>query len=333
MKNIFVTGVTGFIGSHTTVELFKSGYNVIGIDNLFNSNIEILDSIKRIAGRDVKFYRGDLVDINILDKIFAENEIDSVMHFAGFKAVGESVEKPLDYYYNNLVGTLNILKLMKKHNINHFVFSSSATVYDKDNPIPYVENFKKSSTNPYGYSKVMVEQILSDMSKTCKDFSCAMLRYFNPIGAHESGILGENPKGVPNNLMPYICDVAIGKREYLNVFGNDFNTIDGTGVRDYIHIVDLARGHVKALKYIFENKGEISINLGTGKGTSVFQLVKAFEEVSGKKINFKICERRKGDIDEFYADVNKAKEVLNWEAKYSINDMCRDSWNFIKSKI
>lgn len=331
MKNILVTGITGFIGSHTSVELIKSGYKVIGVDNLYNSNKNVLESIEKITGKKIKFYENDLRDENTLLKIFNENEIHGVIHFAAFKAVGESVNKPLEYYDNNLVGTLELLKTMRKYNCNKFIFSSSATVYGKDNPIPYLEHFEKSATSPYGHTKVMIEQILMDISKADENFSCVMLRYFNPIGAHESGLIGENPKGIPNNLMPYICDVAIGKRDYLNIFGNDYNTIDGTGVRDYVHVVDLSIGHVEALKYVFENVGVIPINLGTGKGTSVLELVKSFEKVSGRNINVKICGRRDGDIDEFYADTKKAKEILNWEAKYNIEDMCRDSWNFIKT--
>lgn len=330
MKNILVTGATGFIGSHTSVELIKAGYKVIGVDNLYNSNKKVLESIEKITGEKIKFYENDLRDSEGMSKIFDENEIHGVIHFAAFKAVGESVLKPLEYYDNNLVGTLELLKIMKKYNCKKFIFSSSATVYGKDNPIPYLEHFEKSATSPYGYTKVMIEQILMDISKADEDFSCVMLRYFNPIGAHESGLIGEEPKGIPNNLMPYICDVAIGKRDYLNVFGDDYNTIDGTGVRDYVHVVDLSIGHVEALKYVFKNVGAIPINLGTGKGTSVLELVKSFEKASGRNINVKICDRRSGDIDEFYADTRKAKEILNWEAKYTIEDMCRDSWNFIK---
>ena len=333
MKNILVTGVTGFIGSHTSVELLENGYEVIGIDNLCNSEIDVLDNITKITGKSIKFYQGDLLDSEILKKIFDENKIDCVIHFAAFKAVGESVLKPIEYYHNNLGGTLELLNVMKQYGCKKFIFSSSATVYGKDNPIPYLEHFEKSATNPYGYSKVMIEQILCDVCKADKEFGCVMLRYFNPIGAHKSGLIGENPKGIPNNLMPYICDVAIGKREYLSVFGNDYNTIDGTGVRDYVHVVDLAKGHVEAMKYVLDNNGEVAINLGTGTGTSVLQLVDTFEKVSGKKINVKICDRRDGDIDEFYADTKKAKEILNWTSKYGIEDMCRDSWNFIKLKI
>lgn len=333
MKKILVTGVTGFIGSHTAIELIKNGYEVIGIDNLYNSADEVIDKIKNITGHQIKFYEGNILNENDLRNIFSENKIDGVIHFAAYKAVGESVEKPLKYYHNNLCGTLELLRIMEEFNCNNFVFSSSATVYGKNNPIPYLEHFEKGATNPYGHSKVMIEQILSDICKVNKDFGCVMLRYFNPIGAHESGLIGENPKGIPNNLMPYICNVAIGKSEFLNVFGDDYNTKDGTGVRDYVHVVDLAVGHVLALDYVFKNKGEMAINLGTGKGTSVLELVKVFEDVSGEKINIKICERREGDIDEFYADTNKAKEILGWTSKYNLYDMCKDSWNFIKSKI
>ena len=333
MKNILVTGVTGFIGSHTTIELLESGYNVIGVDNLYNSNVEVLDKISKITKKTVKFYEKDLLDINSIDTIFKENKIDCVIHFAAYKAVGESVSYPMKYYYNNLVGTLNLLKIMSEYKCNKFIFSSSATVYGKNNPIPYLEDYDKSATSPYGYTKVMVEQFLDDISRSNDNFSCAMLRYFNPIGAHESGLIGEDPKGIPNNLMPYICEVAIGKREYLNVFGNDYNTVDGTGVRDYVHVVDLAKGHVKAMEYVLDNIGNIAINLGTGKGTSVLELVNAFEKVSGKSIKVKICDRRYGDIDEFYADTSKALKILGWSSKYSVEEMCRDSWNFIKSKV
>lgn len=333
MRNILVTGITGFIGSHTTVELIKEGYEVIGIDNLYNSDLDVLDNIEKITGKKIKFYENDLLDSNAIIKVFKENKIDGVIHFAGFKAVGESVLKPIKYYHNNIGGTLELLKVMKEYDCKKIIFSSSATVYGEKNPIPYLEHFEKSATNPYGYSKIMIEQILSDICRSDKDFSCVMLRYFNPIGAHKSGLIGEKPKGVPNNLMPYICDVAIGKREYLNVFGNDYDTIDGTGVRDYVHVVDLSVGHVKAMNYAFENFGWIAINLGTGRGTSVLQLVDAFEKVSGKNIKIKVCDRRDGDISEFYADITKARDILNWESKYNVEDMCRDSWNFIKTRI
>lgn len=331
MKNILVTGVTGFIGSHTCVELLDNDYIVIGLDNLYNSEVNVIDKISKITNKNLKFYECDLLNQKCVEKIFQENKIDAVIHFAALKAVGESVSFPLKYYTNNLSGTLNLLNVMEKFNCKKFIFSSSATVYGKNNPIPYLEHFEKSSTSPYGYSKVMIEQILSDICKSDKEFSSVMLRYFNPIGAHKSGLIGENPKGIPNNLMPYICDVAIGKRGYLNIFGNDYNTIDGTGVRDYIHVNDVAIGHVKSLEYVLRNTGEMALNLGTGKGTSVLQLVKIFEKVSGKKIEIRFCNRREGDIDEFYADVKKSREILNWSAKYSIEEMCRDSWNFITS--
>lgn len=332
MEDILVTGVTGFIGSHTCVELLENGYNVIGIDNFYNSDKEVLYNIEKITGKRIKFYEGNILDYALLSRIFSENKINCVIHFAAYKAVGESVNKPIEYYYNNLCGTIEILRCMKEFLCKKFIYSSSATVYGKDNPIPYLEHFKKSATNPYGYTKVMVEQILSDICVSDKDFSCVMLRYFNPIGAHKSYLIGENPKGIPNNLMPYICDVATGKRDFLNVFGNDYNTVDGTGIRDYIHVVDLARGHVLAMEYVLRSKGNIGINLGTGKGTSVLELVDAFERVSGKKININICGRRDGDIDEFYADTTKAKEVLGWEATYGIDEMCRDSFNYINNK-
>ncbi|BAK80844.1 UDP-glucose 4-epimerase GalE [Candidatus Arthromitus sp. SFB-rat-Yit] len=330
MKNILVTGATGFIGSHTSVELLENGYNVIGIDNLYNSYKDVLLKIEKITKKSIKFYEGDILDYTLLKKIFKENRIDCVIHFAALKAVGESVEKPMEYYYNNVSGTLNVLNCMKEFDCKNFIYSSSATVYDKDNSIPYLENYKKSATSPYGYTKIMIEQVLNDIYVADNDFSCVMLRYFNPIGAHKSALIGENPKGIPNNLMPYICDVAMSKRKFLNVFGNDYDTIDGTGVRDYVHVVDVAKGHVEAMKYVLVSRGNIGINLGTGKGTSVLELVKCFEKVSGKKINFKICPRRDGDIGEFYADTNKAKEILGWESKFDIEDMCLDSWNYIR---
>ncbi len=331
MKNILVTGATGFIGSHTIVELLNNGYNVIGLDNLCNSKIEVLDKITQITNKNVAFYKCDLLDSHAIDEIFCNN-IDAVIHFAALKAVEESILYPIRYYLNNLSGTLNLLNSMKKFRCKNFIFSSSATVYDKNNTTPYSEHFKKSATNPYGYSKIMLEQILCDICKSDKEFSCIMLRYFNPIGAHKSGLIGDNPKGIPNNLMPYICDVAIGKRKHLNIFGNDYNTIDGTGVRDYVHVSDVAIGHVESLKYLFNNTGNMALNLGTGKGTSVLQLIKSFEKVSGRKINIHFCDRRDGDIDEFYADVRKAKEILGWTSKNTLDEMCRDSWNFIKSK-
>lgn len=329
MKEILVTGGAGFIGSHTVVELINDGYEPIVVDDFSNSNAGVFDKIEDITGKAVKWYEGDVKRAEILDAIFSENNIEAVIHFAGFKAVGESVEKPLMYYDNNLISTIRLIEAMQKHNCKNFIFSSSATVYGPDNPIPYIETMPKSATNPYGYTKVMIEQILTDVCTADEEFSVVLLRYFNPIGAHPSGLIGENPNGIPNNLMPYICKVAVGKLPYLNVFGNDYNTIDGTGVRDYIHVVDLAKGHISALNYSLKNKGVNGVNLGTGKGTSVLEIVKAFEKASGKEIKYRIAPRRAGDIAEFYADTRKAKEVFGWEAQYGIDKMCEDSWRYI----
>lgn len=331
MKQILVTGGAGFIGSHTVIELIKNGYQPVVIDDFSNSNATIFDKIKKITGEDVKWYEGNVIDTAILEKIFSENNIEAVIHFAGYKAVGESVEKPLMYYDNNLINTIKLLEVMMKFNCKKFVFSSSATVYGPTNPIPYVETMPKSATNPYGYTKVMIEQILTDTCNSDKDFTAILLRYFNPIGAHESGLIGEDPNGIPNNLMPYICKVAVGKLPYLRVFGDDYDTVDGTGVRDYIHVVDLAKGHICALKYAFEIKGADAVNLGTGKGTSVLEVVKAFEKACGKKIEYQITPRRAGDLPEYYADTTKAKKLFGWEAQFGIEKMCEDSWRFISN--
>lgn len=328
MSTILVTGGAGFIGSHTCVELLEAGYDVVIMDNFCNSKPEALNRIKQITGKDFKFYETDMLDYEGTSKIFKENKIDAVIHFAGLKAVGESCVKPVEYYHNNLSGTINLIRAMRENGCKRMVFSSSATVYGMNNPIPYVETMPTSATNPYGYTKVMIEQILIDTAKADSEWSVSLLRYFNPIGAHESGLLGENPNGIPNNLMPYIAQVAAGKLECLSVFGDDYDTVDGTGVRDYIHVVDLAKGHLCAVKYVLEHKGTEAVNLGTGKGTSVLQLVHAFEKASGKKINYKIVGRRAGDIAEFYANTDKAKAMFGWEAKYDIDKMCEDSWNF-----
>lgn len=328
MSTILVTGGAGFIGSHTCVELLTAGYDVVIMDNFCNSKPEALNRIKQITGKDFKFYEVDMLDYEGTSKIFKENKIDAVIHFAGLKAVGESCAKPVEYYYNNLSGTINLIRAMRENGCKRMVFSSSATVYGMNNPIPYVETMPTSATNPYGYTKVMIEQILMDTAKADSEWSVSLLRYFNPIGAHESGLLGENPNGIPNNLMPYIAQVAAGKLQCLSVFGDDYDTVDGTGVRDYIHVVDLARGHLCAVKYVLEHTGTEAVNLGTGKGTSVLQLVHAFEKASGKKINYKIVGRRAGDIAEFYANTDKAKAMFGWEAKYDIDKMCEDSWNF-----
>ncbi|MGN0607303.1 MAG: UDP-glucose 4-epimerase GalE [Oscillospiraceae bacterium] len=331
MKKILVTGGTGFIGSHTCVELLENGYEVIVMDNLVNSKKEALSRIKQITGKDIKFYQTDILDFDGTCKIFEENQIDAVIHFAGLKAVGESVQKPLEYYHNNVSGTLVLLDAMRKYNCKTIVFSSSATVYGMDNPSPYKEEMRTSATNPYGYTKVMIEQILRDMCVSDNEWSVSALRYFNPIGAHKTGLIGEDPNGIPNNLLPYISQVAIGKLEKLNVFGNDYDTPDGTGVRDYIHVCDLARGHVCAVEYALSHKGFEPVNLGTGKGTSVMEVVRAFEKACGKPIKYVIAPRRAGDIGSYYADASRAKEIFGWEAKLTIDEMCEDSWNFIKN--
>lgn len=331
--SILVTGGAGYIGSHTVIELLKEGEDVIIVDNFINSRPETLEKIKEISDKDFKFYEVDLLDKPNLEKIFIQNNIEAVIHFAGLKAVGESVEKPIEYYYNNITGTLILLEVMKKYNCKKIVFSSSATVYGNPKTVPIKEDFPLSTTNPYGSTKLMIEQILQDVYVSDNEFSIIILRYFNPIGAHESGKIGENPNGIPNNLMPYINQVAIGKLEVLNVYGNDYDTIDGTGVRDYIHVVDLSLGHIKALKKARKANGVNIYNLGTGTGYSVLQLVNAFEKQTGIKINYKITKRRQGDIATCYADASKAKEELGWEATRDINTMCKDAWNFTKNNV
>ena len=325
---ILVTGGTGFIGSHTCVELLNAGYDVAVIDNFSNSKPEVLKRIKTITGKDVKFYEGDLLDKKAIEKIFDENKIDAVIHFAGLKAVGESVSIPLKYYHNNITGTLMLCEVMKEHNVKNLVFSSSATVYGNPHTVPIKEDFPLSTTNPYGSTKLMIERILRDLYVSDNDWSIALLRYFNPIGAHESGLIGEDPNGIPNNLVPYIAQVAQGRLECLSVFGDDYPTPDGTGVRDYIHVVDLSLGHIKAVERVLNTKGVDAYNLGTGKGYSVLDIVKAYEKACGKKINYKIAPRRPGDIPACYADPAKSKELLGWEATKTIEDMCKDSWNF-----
>ncbi len=323
--SVLVTGGAGFIGSHTIVELLESGYEVVVLDNLSNSDKKSLDRVKTITGKEVKFHEVDLLDADATDKVFAENpEIESVIHFAGLKAVGESVRMPIEYYHNNLTGTFNLLFSMRKHGVKRIVFSSSATVYGMPKSVPINEDFPLSTTNPYGETKLMIERILKDITVSDKDLSVAVLRYFNPIGAHESGLIGEDPNGIPNNLLPYIAQVGIGKRDHLSVFGNDYPTPDGTGVRDYIHVVDLAKAHIKALEYAKKNTGIDYFNIGTGTGYSVLQVVDAYEKASGQKIKYEIVERRPGDVAECYADPKKAKEVLGWEAEYGIERMCRD---------
>lgn len=325
---ILVTGGAGFIGSHTIVELLNENNEVIVLDNFCNSKPVVLDRIKKITGKDFKFYEADLLDYDAIDKIFEENKIDSVIHFAGLKAVGESVLQPLRYYHNNLTGTFNLCNVMQKHGTKRIVFSSSATVYGKPESVPIREDFPLSTTNPYGETKLMIERILKDLFVSDNEWSISVLRYFNPIGAHKSGLIGEDPKGIPNNLLPYITQVASGKREYLSVFGNDYNTHDGTGVRDYIHVVDLAKAHLKALARAEKVTGVEYYNIGTGVGYSVLDIVNAYEKATGIKINYIIAPRRPGDIDECYADPTKAAEILGWKAEYNIEDMCRDSNNW-----
>ncbi len=325
---VLVTGGAGYIGSHTSVELLNAGHEVVCVDNLMNSKIEAVRRVEKITGKSVKFYEGDIRDKAILDKIFDENKIDAVINFAGLKAVGESVAKPLEYYENNIEGLLVLAFAMREHNVKNLVFSSSATVYGKPKSVPIKEDFPLSTSNPYGSTKLFIEYILKDLYKADPTFNIAILRYFNPVGAHESGMIGEDPKGIPNNLCPYITQVAVGKREYLGVFGNDYNTPDGTGVRDYIHVVDLSKGHVLAVNKLAENPGLIIVNLGTGKGFSVLDMVKSFEKVTGKPIPYKILPRRPGDIDECYADPSLAKEILGFEATKTIDDMCRDAMNW-----
>ena len=327
--NVLVTGGTGYIGSHTCVELLNEGYGVVVIDNLCNSNPKSLDRVREITGKDVKFYEGDVRDEALLRKIFAENEIGCVIHFAGLKAVGESVAQPWRYYDNNLNSTLVLTKVMAEVGVKKIIFSSSATVYSGDNEMPLRETSKTGNcTNPYGWTKYMTEQILSGMSVADKEWSIVLLRYFNPIGAHKSGRIGEDPRDIPNNLMPYITQVAIGRREFLSVYGNDYDTHDGTGVRDYIHVVDLARGHVAAVRYAAKNDGCEVFNLGTGTGYSVLDMVKAFNEANGLDLPYKIVDRRPGDLATCYADPTKSAEVLGWKAERGLQEMCRDSWNW-----
>lgn len=326
--NVLVTGGAGYIGSHTSVELLNAGHSVVCIDNLSNSKYESVKRVEQITGKKIKFYKGDIRDRKILDKIFKKNKIDAVINFAGLKAVGESCSKPLEYYENNIEGLLVLVFAMRDHGVKNLVFSSSATVYGKPKSVPIKEDFDLSTSNPYGSTKLFIEYILKDLYASDKSFNIAILRYFNPIGAHESGLIGEDPKGIPNNLCPYITQVAVGKREYLGVFGNDYNTPDGTGVRDYIHVVDLAKGHVLAVNKLAENPGLLIVNLGTGTGYSVLDMVKAFSKVLGKPIPYKIMPRRPGDIDECYADPSYAKEVLGFKAEKTLDDMCKDALNW-----
>ena len=327
--SILVTGGAGFIGSHTVVLLQEAGYDVVVVDNLSNSSEKSLERVSAITGKSVKFYKADILDREALEDIFAKEEITACIHFAGLKAVGESVAKPWEYYQNNIAGTLVLVDVMRKHNCKNIIFSSSATVYGDPAIIPITEECPKGTcTNPYGWTKSMLEQVLSDMQKADPEWNVILLRYFNPIGAHKSGTIGENPNGIPNNLMPYITQVAVGKRPELGVFGNDYDTHDGTGVRDYIHVVDLANGHLKALEKIAENPGLKIYNLGTGTGYSVLDVVKNFEAATGVKVPYAIKERRPGDVAACYADPSKAKAELGWEAQYGIKEMCEDSWRW-----
>lgn len=329
---ILLTGGAGYIGSHTAVELLNKGKELVIIDDFSNSNSKALDAIRKITGKDFKFYEMDYKDREKLEKVFEENEIEAVINFAGFKAVGESVKKPIEYYINNVSGALVLLETMKKYNCKKFIFSSSATVYGEPERIPLTENCRVGgTTNPYGTTKLFIEQILKDIYNSDDSWDICILRYFNPVGSHESGLIGEEPQGIPNNLMPYIVRVASGQLEQLSVFGNDYDTHDGTGVRDYIHVVDLAKGHVKALEKINkEGQGLYIYNLGTGTGYSVLDMVNAFEKSTGRKVNYKITARRAGDIAVCYADPKKAKEELGWVAEKNLEDMCKDSWNYIE---
>ena len=331
MKKILVTGGAGYIGSHTVVELVAAGYEAIIVDDLSNGSVQVLDRLKSITGREISFYQGSVADKGFMNRVFEENHIDAVIHFAAYKAVGESVQEPLKYYENNVGGTIALLEVMKENKVDHIIFSSSATVYGMNNISPLTEDLPTSATNPYGYTKLMMEQILTDLARAHSDWSVTNLRYFNPIGAHESGMIGEAPNGIPNNLMPYITQVAVGKLQELSVFGNDYDTHDSTGVRDYIHVVDLAKGHVLALKHNLENKGVAVFNLGTGIGYSVLDMVKAFENVNGVKIPYTIKDRRPGDVATCYADASKANDILGWKAEKTLQDMMRDSWRWQSS--
>jgi len=328
MKKILVTGGTGYIGSHTVLELLKADYDVIVIDNLSNSKIESLQRVEKLAKKKTKFIKLDLLDQQGLNDLFASNEIDSVIHFAGLKAVGESVKEPLLYYENNVTGSVNLCKAMDKFGVNNMVFSSSATVYGNPDKVPIDENAPLEAVNPYGRTKMTIEYILKDLHRSNDKWNIVILRYFNPIGADKSGLIGEDPEGIPNNLMPFVTQVAVGKLDKLKIFGGDYSTHDGTGVRDYIHVTDLARGHLKSLEAIEKNPGVSIYNLGTGKGYSVLDVVKAFEKATGIKISCKITERRPGDSAEVYAKPQKAKEELGWDAQKNLVDMCRDAWSW-----
>ncbi len=326
--NVLVTGGAGYIGSHTVLELLSEDHRVVVVDNLSNSSEEALKRVQKITGKQLTFYKEDLLNKTALDTIFSDHEIDSVIHFAGYKAVGESVEKPLMYYDNNITSTLYLCELMKKHGVKNIVFSSSATVYGDPHEVPITEDFPLSATNPYGRTKLFIEYILKDLHVADDSWNIALLRYFNPVGAHKSGLIGEDPNDIPNNLMPFVSQVAVGKLKELSVFGNDYPTPDGTGVRDYIHVVDLAIGHLRALEKLTTDPGLVIYNLGTGKGTSVLEMVNAFEKASGKQVPYKITPRRPGDIAACYADPSKAEQELGWTAKRGIEEMCRDAWKW-----
>lgn len=328
---ILVTGGCGFIGSHTVVELLEGDYEVVIVDNFYNSKPDVLDKIKKITQKDFRFYEADVCDENAMGQIFSENEIDAVIHFAGYKAVGESVAKPLMYYQNNIDSTLVLLKVMKAYGCHKIVFSSSATVYGNPASLPIKEDFPLSTTNPYGTTKLYIERILRDVAYADKELGVVLLRYFNPIGAHASGLIGENPNDIPNNLMPYVVKVATRELPQVNVFGNDYDTVDGTGVRDYIHVVDLALGHIKAIEKIKDETGVLVYNLGTGKGTSVLELIQTFAKVNHIEVPYQITDRRAGDIAACYADSTKAKEELGWVATKNIEDMCKDAYHFVES--
>lgn len=329
MKNVLITGGAGYIGSHVAVELLNKNYKVIVYDNLTNSSKISVKRVEEITGKNIIFYEADILDEKKLSEVFEKENIDVVIHCAALKAVGESVKKPLEYYHNNISGTLSLLKIMRKYSCKNIIFSSSATVYGDPEKVPITEDFPKGiCTNPYGWTKSMMEQIMTDLQKSDPEWKVVLLRYFNPIGAHESGKIGEDPQGIPNNLLPYIAQVAVGKLDYLRVFGDDYDTVDGTGVRDYIHVVDLAKGHVLSVDKIDKLKGVSIINLATGNGYSVLEVLKAFEKACGKKISYKIVERREGDIAKCFADASKAYEVLGWKAEKGIDEMCEDSWRW-----
>ncbi len=332
MATIFLAGGAGYIGSHTAVELLNAGHEVVVADNFCNSSLEAVKRVEQITGKGVKLYELDIKDGERLAAVFKENKIDAVIHFAGLKAVGESVQKPIMYYRNNIDTTLSLLENMSEYGVKNIIFSSSATVYGEENPVPYLETMKRGvCTNPYGWTKAMMEQILEDAARADEELSVVLLRYFNPIGAHESGLIGEDPQGIPNNLMPYVSQVAVGKRECLTIFGNDYPTADGTCTRDYIHVTDLAIGHVKAVEYILNNKGVEIFNLGTGKPYSVTEIVDTFEKVNGVRVNHVYGARRAGDLAECYANADKAWQVLGWKTERSLADMCRDTWNWQKN--